>query len=220
MTVQLLATKEPAEENFAWGTGFVILFHEDYYLVTAKHVFFPLSRQADYTLPTFEDSLERVRVFGKADELLHEQLLVNLENQSMLYRSFCPQDDKALDIAVIKLEGISPELRAFALDFAMLATSLEPKGDVVIEGYATKRENLSSVGGSVSSRERQEMLDDGAKYFFIIETEWDLTGMSGSPVLNSTKTEIAGVFVGQNRKIKGLGYVVHATYVRRIINNI
>src|SRR5438034_11343212 len=55
MPVKLLATKGPDSSK---GTGFIIRKNNHYYLVTAKHVFYPSSVQKDYTLPDYDSSLQ------------------------------------------------------------------------------------------------------------------------------------------------------------------
>lgn len=219
-TFQLLAIKEPSQQNFAWGSGFVISADEAYYLVTAKHVFYPPSTQADYTIPTFANSAEQVLIMDQNEAPLHKESLVNFADQTLLYRTHNIQGIKALDVAVLKLTDAPDEIKNVVVSYsALIENSDLVQADVIIEGYPTKNAGYHSVAGKVLSREYQEMLDDDANYFFIMETESDLKGMSGSPVFNSSKTQIVGVFVGQNRKHPSLGYVVYASYIREIISS-
>lgn len=223
MTVfKLIAKKNEDSSN---GTGFIINKENNYYLVTAKHVFYPLSLQADYTMPTFNDSYIEVSILSPTDfsEIQREPLIIN-ETKSLLYKLFKINENKALDIAVLKINNPSNELKKYSMPFSILEVNMDFKYDesLLTGGYPTRTKTFHSIKCSFAPKELQEMLDKDSDYYFIISTEEDLKGISGGPIFglhNGSINKIIGVFVGQNRIHKTLGYGIYSIYITKIIDS-
>jgi hypothetical protein len=219
---KLIASKDEVSLR---GTGFVIQKKNNYYLITAKHLFFPASVQKDYTAPTFSGSNFEVSILSPKDfSEIQKEPLVNAEAKSLLYRTFDLEENRALDIAVLKINKPSNELKEHSMPFSILETGMKYtyKEPLLTEGYPTRTKIFHSTLCSFAPKELQEMLDKDGTYYFIISTEEDLEGISGGPIFtlnNASKNKLIGIFVGQNRKVKNLGYGVHAFYISEIISS-
>lgn len=221
-TLKLIASKNADNSK---GTGFIIKKNNNYYLITAKHLSYPLSVQQDYTTPTFSDSYSQVSILSPKDfSEIQKESLVNLQTKSLLYKLFNIKGNRALDIAALKINNPSNELKQYSMPFSILETGMKYKYDesLLTEGYPTRTKTSHSIICSFAPKEVQEMLEGDSTYYFIISTEEDLKGISGGPIFSvhdGSKNKLIGIFVGQNRIHKTLGYGIHSFYISEIINS-
>ena len=215
-------TAEKGSDSYR-GTGFIINRKGILYLVTAKHLVLPLSTQKDYTLPTFENSLEEIKILNTTNfEVIHQESLLDYELKEIKFKFFNRDSDKALDIAVIKLNNPNKLLISESIPFNQLAKkkSIKYEKSLKIYGHPSKNDGLHIATANYIAKDYQEMLGNDKKYFFILEGEMNLKGMSGGPIFTfdkSGKNKIIGIFVGQNNKLKTLGYGIYSSYIRKII---
>ncbi len=222
MPVKILATKGPDSSK---GTGFIVCKNLVYYLVTAKHVFYPTSVQKDYTMPVYDSSLQYCAILdyktGKPVQIL---ALTNERQEKILYKTFQTDKTHALDIAVIQVKEPDTYLKARAIPFASLNILLAPYYDesVSIKGFPSRTKTYSEFHAVVQPKTIQDLLDKDGNYFYIIKTESDLKGISGAPVFYTPDMKapsIVGIFVGQNHESGELGYAIYAYYIAEIIRN-
>ncbi|MBC7587006.1 MAG: trypsin-like peptidase domain-containing protein [Chitinophagaceae bacterium] len=208
------------------GTGFVIKKENKFYLVTAKHVFYPSSTQNGYTLPDYHNSLSVVTIL-KHDNLLplQKELLVDHKTETFLYNVFVLKNNQALDIAVLKINSPTNEIKQNAIPFSYLEDTIAINYDDSLrtEGYPTRNSNFYSANCSFAKKNYQDILDKDSQYYFILNSEEDLNGLSGGPIFNISDNitkSITGIFVGQNRTYKKLGYAIFSFYIKRIIETL
>lgn len=207
------------------GTGFIIVKDNNYYLITAKHLFYPLSVQKDYTMPIFVNSYSEVTILSpKNFSQIQKESLVDYQTKSLLYKTFNIKENQALDIAVLKINDPSAELKEYSIPFTNLDTNMKFKYDEMLrtDGYPTRTKIFHSIKCSFAPKNVQEMLGKDSHYFFIIFTEENLKGISGGPIFNLSNNSInklIGIFVGQNNIQQTLGYGIYSFYISAIINS-
>jgi hypothetical protein len=221
MPVKIIATKLSDSSK---GTGFIVHKDNAYYLVTAKHIFFTMSVQRDYTMPEYENSLQNCAVLDPNGNVIQELALTNEKQKTILYKTFDTDKKHALDIAVLPINKPVTFLKTNAISFKSLSQSLIPyySRQVSVRGFPSRTKTFSDFQSVVAPKDTQDLLDKDGKYFFIIETETDLKGISGAPVflpLEKNGRVLAGIFVGENHNHGELGYAIFAFYIAEIIRN-
>jgi hypothetical protein len=222
-TIAVLKILAFGNSDTSKGSGFVVKKGNVYYLVTAKHVFCPSAVQKDYTMPTYQNSCRQISIINAYDSVIAELQLTDERKKALIYRTFNINETQALDVAVLKLKKPAKELKKYSMPFSVLASTdeINYSDTLKTEGYPTRTRKLYSIVSSFATKEYQESLEKDAKYFFIINTEVDLKGMSGGPIFKLSKNSIdklVGVFVGQNRIAPTYGYGVYSPYIISIIN--
>jgi hypothetical protein len=208
------------------GSAFIINKNGIFFLVTAKHCFYPSSSQQGYTIPTYDESLTEVLIMNPSNtQPIHTQNLVDSESQNILYKIHRTHDDKVLDIAILKLKNPNEEVKNLSIKYSQIKESkkINRNKKLMITGYPSKNENsVFAFNTTYSNEELQALLENDSEYFFLMDVEIDLKGISGCPIFQINQNEelsIVGIFVGQNRKIKNLGYGIFSCFIKEVIDS-
>lgn len=211
------------KNDTAKGTGFIINKDDNYFLITAKHVFFPSSTLKDYSMPNFEGSFKTVKILNQTDfSEIHNELIIDEKNKKLHYKTFNLDTMKSLDLAVLKLFNPDECIKQTAIPFSDLNNdcNISYKSNLKLEGFPSRKENHYSSVSHYYPKNIQILLDSASLYYFIIDIEEKMNGVSGGPIVEMNGEEslkIAGIFVGQNSLLPKFGYGIFAYYIRKTI---
>ena len=212
------------------GTGFVIQNSNNYYLVTASHVFQkPSPGYTRFKKISFYNSFDSVKIFRDTlnNKLLHKQELRNTKTKKILYSFYPVTDSTFLDIAVLKLETTNEIIRKSSLTFASLSPYLTvtDRSEARIFGFPARIDSPYYLMTKVFNDRglRDSKLIYIRKHFFDVLCEPDLGGLSGAPIfltfLDGT-FKVSGIFISQYNDGRPLGFGVFAAYIIEIISKI
>lgn len=206
------------------GTGFVIKKDENYYLISALHLFAKDTLYKDVwrMIPTLALSKKDlvIQKYNKPWVMIHNEELIQYTRSDVAfkYHWILIDSTKALDLGVIKLKSPEKDITDFAIPFEQLDADTEvTNADGVVSGFPGRSDSTFVFKTDLNSSSSKP----DKVYFFEITCPPNLEGMSGSPVYTSVKSDlpvIKGVFVGQTSyRNKFYGTVLYAKYVRDLI---
>ena len=211
-----LVAEHPDGSHTQSGTGSVLAFKDNLYLLTAKHCLMPAATQAGMQLPTVDLVIKRVHLLDQAIRVRHSEDVVDTQGQQVLFRTWMMDNSRALDIAILPLTGAPEELRQYAIDAALLDDSYRPvAGDAVhVAGFPYgKEDTVTTLLTNVVGPDKQPLPDDIADLYFLFDTlDTDLKGISGAPLFASSDNKVVGIAVAQHQQYP-LGYALFARFI-------
>lgn len=224
-----VSSSRSASDIIQTGNGFFLDYKEHIFFVSANHVVFCVSNPYAFIVSlnhktrsnnahelAYVNSYEEM-AFIEGEPTIHKFTPLSAKTYDIVFSKVCPNELQYKDIGLFLIDmDMDTNIQVIKADSLKM-----PKSNIncIIKGKIAENKGNSIFKMNSKKYEIQydnKQLDD--LFYFNIETDDDLSGLSGSPVFDSNNYWI-GMLIEQN-KIEKCVSIVSGTKIIEVIDNL